>query len=657
MQKKYQVFISSTFSDLVEERQDTIRSVLDLGHIPAGMEIFPAADSEQFEYIKKVIDECDYYVLIIGARYGSVDAGGMSFTEKEYDYANEKNIPVLVFPHGDTGSIPIAKSDVDPGVVERLNSFRSRATKGRLVQFWKTRNELKTKVLVSLSKAFLEQPGNGWIRATKTGNENVSLGALSATQTQPEVDQEAGDIPSNRNELTLPQASWSRRQYQIAALTALFDGNSVTFEKISEAYLESAHCRTDVERLAWEANVEYLKLLAGQAGHLDKLVELAELHPTTSDVVEFLARAYSHLNENGRAAETFLAASAVATDAATAARLRRHAAKQLAHDGDFKAATDLVDSVRQMTTASPSEQLSLLRTLLTIAELRKDEGALIVIMERLVEMKPDENEVRFKLAFKHSEIGNHELALQHYLRIGPTDRQSGTWNNLGVAFEHFGLDVSAVNAYQQAATMGSATAMANLGNKFLAAGFLEDAQSECDKALKQENTSKNAGDLISKISDAPEQEKKRQLELLAEAKPKMEFYRTMGKAIASAAPELHHSWIGPDCTFELKQDKETIELTGNFFRERNTLAIALLGGHSVGPVVKIEHTVRYAGAMQGRAFFGTVKRNEPGASLLSSAGSERTVCMALNEEGSEFSVMEGSDTSNPTFYAIGKEIE
>jgi Domain of unknown function (DUF4062) len=53
MNKKYQVFISSTFSDLIEERQDTIRSVLDLGHIPSGMEVFPAADVEQFEYIKK----------------------------------------------------------------------------------------------------------------------------------------------------------------------------------------------------------------------------------------------------------------------------------------------------------------------------------------------------------------------------------------------------------------------------------------------------------------------------------------------------------------------------------------------------------------------------------------------------------------------------
>jgi hypothetical protein len=102
MNKKYQVFISSTFTDLAQERQSAMRAVLDLGHIPSGMEIFTAADVEQFKYITKVIDECDYYVLIIGARYGSVDAAGVSFTEKEYDYAVGQKKTVLAFIHGDS---------------------------------------------------------------------------------------------------------------------------------------------------------------------------------------------------------------------------------------------------------------------------------------------------------------------------------------------------------------------------------------------------------------------------------------------------------------------------------------------------------------------------------------------------------------------------
>lgn len=171
MDKKYQVFISSTFRDLIEERQDAIRSVLDLGHVPSGMEVFPAADVEQFEYIKKVVDECDYYVLIVGGRYGSVDAAGISFTEKEYDYAVAKKKVVLAFLHGDVGSIPVAKSDTTPAVVESLNQFRSKVSKGRLVQFWQSREDLKAKVIISLSKAMSESPGIGWIRGDAAASE------------------------------------------------------------------------------------------------------------------------------------------------------------------------------------------------------------------------------------------------------------------------------------------------------------------------------------------------------------------------------------------------------------------------------------------------------------------------------------------------------
>ena len=87
--------MSSTFTDLVEERQDAIRTILDLGHIPAGMELFPAADTEQLQYIKKVIDECDYYLLIMGGRYGSIDGEGVSYTEREYDYAVDNGKTVL----------------------------------------------------------------------------------------------------------------------------------------------------------------------------------------------------------------------------------------------------------------------------------------------------------------------------------------------------------------------------------------------------------------------------------------------------------------------------------------------------------------------------------------------------------------------------------
>lgn len=94
MDKRYQVFVSSTFRDLQEERQEIIQALLELDCIPSGMELFPAANEDQWTLIKKVIDDCDYYIVIIGGRYGSIGAAGLSYTEMEYRYALEREYPL-----------------------------------------------------------------------------------------------------------------------------------------------------------------------------------------------------------------------------------------------------------------------------------------------------------------------------------------------------------------------------------------------------------------------------------------------------------------------------------------------------------------------------------------------------------------------------------
>jgi hypothetical protein len=153
MQKKFQVFVSSTYIDLVGEREDTLKSILDLGHIPAGMEGFHAADQEQLTYIKRIVDECDYYILILAGRYGSLDDEGVSYTEREYDYAVSRGITVLAFIHSDIPSLPASKVDSDPSVVQRLKEFKEKVGKRRLVSFWKTRDELRS---------IADMPGVGW---------------------------------------------------------------------------------------------------------------------------------------------------------------------------------------------------------------------------------------------------------------------------------------------------------------------------------------------------------------------------------------------------------------------------------------------------------------------------------------------------------------
>ncbi|MBF8708677.1 MULTISPECIES: DUF4062 domain-containing protein [Pseudomonas] len=173
MQKRYQVFISSTYTDLKEERGQVSQVLMQMECIPAGMELFPATDEEQFEFIKKVIDDSDYYLLIIGGRYGSVTEEGVSYTEKEFDYAISQNIPVVALLHGSANSLPVSKSELDPKMRERLESFRARASTGRLVKFWNTGEELAGQVAISMVATMSRFPRVGWIRGSNAASEDL----------------------------------------------------------------------------------------------------------------------------------------------------------------------------------------------------------------------------------------------------------------------------------------------------------------------------------------------------------------------------------------------------------------------------------------------------------------------------------------------------
>ncbi|MCE5189277.1 MAG: DUF4062 domain-containing protein [Eubacteriales bacterium] len=165
--KKYQVFISSTYSDLKEERRKILDILLMADCIPSGMEAFVATDNEQFEVIKKVIDLCDYYVLIIGKRYGSVSSlTGISYTEMEYDYAKSKDIPVLVFAIDESVSLPEEKTELDNEKNILLSKFREKALANRLATIWKTVDELTGALAISIMHAQKENIRPGWQRAT-----------------------------------------------------------------------------------------------------------------------------------------------------------------------------------------------------------------------------------------------------------------------------------------------------------------------------------------------------------------------------------------------------------------------------------------------------------------------------------------------------------
>jgi Transketolase len=164
MEKRYQVFVSSTYEDLQEERKEVMQALLELDCIPAGMELFPASNEDQWTLIKRVIDDCDYYIVIIGGRYGSTNKDGTSYTEMEYRYALSKEKPIIAFLHKNPGEIKSKYVETTEDGKIKLQEFRELA-KNKMIKYWTNPSDLGgvvSRSMINLKKQF---PAIGWIKA------------------------------------------------------------------------------------------------------------------------------------------------------------------------------------------------------------------------------------------------------------------------------------------------------------------------------------------------------------------------------------------------------------------------------------------------------------------------------------------------------------
>lgn len=213
MDKKFQIFVSSTYQDLEEERRAVIEAILDLGHIPIGMESFQASNEEQWSYIQKRIDEADYYVVIVAERYGSTNTEGVSYTEMEYDYAREKGVPVAAFLLHESARPDWRRNKADAlDNRAKVDGFRQKCS-GFMVQFWKNKYELASACVKSLSQMFNAFPRDGWIPAK--------------TAMRPEVANELARLSKENDELKQLCASLEQPQQTAKSLITQLDNQTV----------------------------------------------------------------------------------------------------------------------------------------------------------------------------------------------------------------------------------------------------------------------------------------------------------------------------------------------------------------------------------------------------------------------------------------------
>lgn len=192
MDKKLQVFISSTYKDMKAERQAAVMAILDAGHIPAGMELFAASDKKQIEVIQKWIDRSDIFMLILGGRYGSIDPdSNKSYIHLEYEYAMRAGKPLFALyltdealQHKVRGDLGI--SAIEQGDSRKLGEFRD-LVRSKLCSEIDDLKDIHIQVQKSIRELSATYDLEGWIRAWSASKPTSVMNSQMAGEPKIEI--------------------------------------------------------------------------------------------------------------------------------------------------------------------------------------------------------------------------------------------------------------------------------------------------------------------------------------------------------------------------------------------------------------------------------------------------------------------------------------
>lgn len=237
--KKYQVFISSTYDDLRDERQSAVEAILKAGHIPAGMELFAAGDESQMETIKRWIESSDIYMLILGGRYGSIEPKtGLSYIELEYDYAISLEKPVFAVVLSDEALALKAKSESkvvsETEHPQEYKLFRQKVLT-KICSFFDDCKDIKLTIHESIPDIQLRHDLKGWISASEIPDTKAFLTEINRlSEENTRLSQE------NENSLKrleqLPKSARKREDYdELIEILENIDIESVLFDKSGKA--------------------------------------------------------------------------------------------------------------------------------------------------------------------------------------------------------------------------------------------------------------------------------------------------------------------------------------------------------------------------------------------------------------------------------------
>ncbi len=454
---------------------------------------------------------------------------------------------------------------------------------------------------------------------------------------------------------------------QFALWRATVHKDQEKIHNIFHQLLENA--ANDNEKIWLQARQLYWEQIFLKEDNLDKIKELQKSNPKHSSVNYYLGKFYEEFEEYGKAAYYLIQAAENAKDDRGKFLNYVASAYLLAQDRNQQKADELLEKAKILKNSGEDTEAMLLSEMAKISLLRKEDDNYLAFLEGYLDEKPNDHDNRFSLAFKYSELGDDSYAIYHYNFLTEQRPTPAAWNNLGVSEHPLKLLGKRMEALRESEKLGGTLAMGNIAFDFIDAGFLEEAEEICGRAVKLPDFDARVASAKSRIKEVRTEEDNKLKEILENIKPRRSFYVKYAHACTkNSIAELSGTWRGPDCDLNVIMKGIIFEATGSYEETRGgggagwaglglTNYLSAMPAPSTPPT-KVTINIRYSGNLIGYGSSYKLEfqeRGEPSSTILTGfPKANKEGLMIISDGLDEIEVYEKGRDGADKYYCLKK---
>jgi hypothetical protein len=478
------------------------------------------------------------------------------------------------------------------------------------------------------------------------------------------------DITKDSQDLE-PSGDWDYWDYRWALFNYIIADNKEKQNEIFSKYLETEDGKDEYNKIKWEADRLYFLQYYKKEDSMEKIIKIYKEHPTHSYVNSTLAILYENLEEFGKAATSFKTAAINSMTHSEKFDNLCNAAKSWAQNGNIGEMISSLNEAKDLREMVNDGESKILKMMGQIYNILNDNENCLAFMEGFIDQKPYDHNTRFSLAYKYSQVGEHDISLYHYKILIEQRQEKSDWNNIGWARENLKLPGKAIASYRESEKLGETLAMSNLAYNFIDSGFFDEAKQLCTKAKENTEYNERIDSALAKISELKTEEDKKEKDFIKNTKRIRLFYIEYAHACSKKSfGEFSGKFKGPDCELDIIIKNNTFEARGSF--EKSSLeggwalgyglggasapglgiASALGLGGQTAAAKKITMVVEYNGELlgQGIKYKLYIHDKESIPTLL--GGNADSGLMIITDELSEIKVYQKGTRASEKFYSL-----